>query len=225
MPKATLVLTTINDPLILEAYYRNFELYGHLDDVEVIVIPDLKTPPAAFETCARLARLGLRVSCPTMGEQEAFLRRAGLAPEFIPYNLDNRRNVGFLMAWERPSDFLISIDDDNFCGDDEDYFGAHVEALFGRRRHVIANDKSRFLNVCDLLQIDAPSVYARGYPYFARHRIDELHTRGGAADIMINAGLWLQDPDVDAIRGWAFAREPPRSKDGLWCWTRPRGRR
>jgi len=30
MPKATLVLTTIFDPVILDAYRRNFERYGHL---------------------------------------------------------------------------------------------------------------------------------------------------------------------------------------------------
>jgi hypothetical protein len=199
MPKATLVLTTIFDPVILDAYRRNFNCYGHLDELDVIVIPDRKTPASAFETCSRLARQGLKVVCPPLEEQEAFLKRAGLPSEFIPYNLDNRRNVGFLMAWERGSDFLISIDDDNFCSDDEDYFAAHASVLFGRESHLIACHDSRFLNICDLLQINVPSVYARGYPYFARHLGSPPRTSTGAADIMINAGLWLQDPDVDAI--------------------------
>ncbi|HEY1221471.1 MAG: hypothetical protein ABSE42_05855 [Bryobacteraceae bacterium] len=199
MPKATLVLTTIFDPVILDAYRRNFERYGHLEELDVIVIPDRKTPPAAFETCSRLARQGLNVVCPALEEQEAFLKRVGLPSGFIPYNLDNRRNVGFLMAWERGSDFLISIDDDNFCSDDEDYFAAHAGVLFGREAHLIAGSDSRFLNICDLLQISVPSVYARGYPYFARHESSAPRTRAGAADVMINAGLWLQDPDVDAM--------------------------
>jgi hypothetical protein len=103
------------------------------------------------------------------------------------------------MAWERGSDFLISIDDDNFCSDDEDYFAAHAGVLFGREAHLIAGSDSRFLNICDLLQISVPSVYARGYPYFARHESSAPRTRAGAADVMINAGLWLQDPDVDAM--------------------------
>lgn len=199
MPTATLVLTTIFDPVILDAYRRNFERYGHLEELDVIVIPDRKTPAAAFETCSRLARQGLRVVCPALEEQEAFLKQVGLPSGFIPYNLDNRRNVGFLMAWERGSDFLISIDDDNFCSEDEDYFAAHAGVLFGHESHLIAGSDSRFFNICDLLQIAVPSVYARGYPYFARHPGSAPRTSTGAADIMINAGLWLQDPDVDAI--------------------------
>jgi len=141
----------------------------------------------------------LEVLCPTLEEQETFLQRAGLPAEFIPYNLDNRRNVGYLMAWERGSDFLISIDDDNFCTEGEDYFAALAGALFGREPHAIEGDETRFLNICDLLETNVSPVYARGYPYFARHRKSTLQSSTGVADIKINAGLWLQDPDVDAI--------------------------
>jgi hypothetical protein len=151
----------------------------------------------------------LKVVCPTLEEQETFLKRAALPSEYIPYNSDNRRNVGFLMAWERCSDFLISIDDDNFCSDEEDYFHAHASALFGPDPHLVGGDDRRFLNICDLLQMNAPSVYARGYPYFARHRASTLRTSTGTADVMINAGLWLRDPDVDAIT-WLGLR--PRSE-------------
>lgn len=199
MPTATLVLTTIFDPVILDDYYSNFERYGHLDDVEVIVIPDRKTPAAAFGTCSRLARRGLKVACPELEQQEVFLKRIGLDPAAIPYNSDNRRNVGYLMALERQSDFLISIDDDNYCTPAEDYFGIHAEALLKRRPHTIAASESRFLNICDLLDITAAPVYPRGYPYFARHHTSAPRMAQGDARAMINAGLWLNDPDVDAI--------------------------
>lgn len=199
MHKATLVVTTIADPVILDTYHRNFEHYGHLDQVDVIVIPDKKTPAAAFETCARLRKQGLAVTCPTVEEQDAYLGGVGLPPGFILYNSDNRRNVGFLMALERDADFLISIDDDNYCSDDSDYFAEHEAAFFKRQPHTIASDESRFYNVCDLLEIDAKTVYARGYPYFARHTASKVETRQASTEIMINAGLWLQDPDVDAI--------------------------
>src|SRR5579871_1620346 len=125
MPTATLVLTTIADPKILEGYRDNFARHGHLDQVDVIVIPDRKTPSAAFETCEHLAQCGLKIICPTLDEQDCYLKRIGLSSDIIPYNSDNRRNVGYLMALERGSDFLISIDDDNYCQYDEDYFGAH----------------------------------------------------------------------------------------------------
>jgi hypothetical protein len=41
---ASLVVTTIFDPVVLEGYFQNFEQYGHLDDVDIYVIPDRKTP-------------------------------------------------------------------------------------------------------------------------------------------------------------------------------------
>lgn len=194
-----MVLTTIFDPVILDTYYHNFGKYGHLDDVSVIVIPDRKTPGAAFETCARLAAIGLKVVCPSLEEQENFLNRIGLDPSLVPYNTDNRRNVGFLMALESQSDFLISIDDDNYCTDEEDYFVAHADPLCRKQRHPVADSDSRFLNICDLLDIDAPSVYPRGYPYFARRR--EAAPQGLMADanVMINAGLWTRHPDIDAV--------------------------
>jgi hypothetical protein len=210
MPTANLVLTTIFDPVILDVYRQNLERYGHLDDVEVIVIPDRKTPAAAFETCALMARRGLKVVCPTLAEQEAFLERIGLDPEVVPYNSDNRRNLGFLMSLERHADFLISIDDDNYCRGEEDYFAAHADVLCGRPQHTIARSETRFLNICDLLEINGTSVYPRGYPYFARHQDGKVHTAAGAADVMINAGLWLNDPDVDAIT-WLGLRPFVRS--------------
>ena len=200
MPKAALVLTTIFDPVILDAYFANFNHYGHLDDVEVIVIPDRKTPREAMDTCVRLAEEGLRITCPSLEEQECYLKRRGLDSGFIPHNSDNRRNVGFLMALERQPDFLISIDDDNYCLDQEDFFQVHASVVQRRQTYSVAHHSTRFVNVCELLEFETPgTVYARGYPYFARHKSDSLTTMKIETDVTINVGLWLKDPDVDAI--------------------------
>lgn len=200
MPHATLVLTTIFEPVILEAYFENFERYEHLEDVDVIVVPDKKTPRSAYETCCRLARRGLRITCPSLEEQECYLKKVGLNGDFIPYNSDNRRNIGFLMALERQSDVLISIDDDNYCLEGEDYFAAQTAMLAGEQPQEVVGAKSRFLNACELLEFDSGGiVYPRGYPYFARHKEPQIQTSVKPAEIMINAGLWLKDPDVDAI--------------------------
>ena len=40
--RAALVLTTINNPTLLNGYASNFNRYGHLEQVDVIVIPDEK---------------------------------------------------------------------------------------------------------------------------------------------------------------------------------------
>ena len=39
-----------------------------------------------------------------------FLRKVGVPSERIPFDSDNRRNVGYLMALHGSTDFLISID-------------------------------------------------------------------------------------------------------------------
>src|SRR6476469_1330598 len=163
--KATLVFTTIFDPVLLDAYHENFARYGHLDDVEVIVIPDRKTPERAYSRCAEISAKGLRAICPAIEEQEKFLAGAGLGSEFVPYDSDNRRNVGYLMAYARGADFLISIDDDNFCRPEEDFFAEHAAVCAGESAHTVVESESGFFNICDLLELERPgAIYARGFP-------------------------------------------------------------
>jgi hypothetical protein len=68
--RAAMVLTTIADPVVLEGYFANFAEHGHLEQVQVIVIPDRKTPPTVFLRCADLRNRGLDVVCPTLEQQE-----------------------------------------------------------------------------------------------------------------------------------------------------------
>ena len=198
-PIASLTLTTLSNPAVLENYLRNFERHGRLDQVQVFMIPDRKTTPEAYTTCRALCARGLNVSCPTIQEQEAFLGRVGMAPHLIPCNSDNRRNVGFLMALETGSDFLISLDDDNYCTDDVDFFGEHAVVFEGPREIDVVSSASGFVNACELLEFDKPvAIYPRGYPY-AKRWPEPWTVERRRADIMVNAGLWLADPDVDAM--------------------------
>ncbi len=208
--KAAMVVTSINDPVVLEGYFSNFQAYGHLDKVKVIVIPDRKTPPAAYDRCANLRGKGMDVVCPTLEEQDDYLRRVGMPTHLIPYNSDNRRNVGYLMALESGADFLISIDDDNYCTAEEDFLQAHSLVCGGVVEATAVASSSGWSNLCDLMRVEPASpVYPRGFPYFARHQRTEVKERKVAATIRMNAGLWLQEPDLDAIT-WLVA--PVRTK-------------
>jgi hypothetical protein len=201
MSKACIVLTTIFDPAVLEAYYRNFEKFGRLDDVEAIVIPDRKTPAAAWERCSELTRRGLRAECPGLDEQEQYLARLGLPGEFIPYNSDNRRNIGYLMALERDCDFVISLDDDNYAREDEDVFEEHAVVTAPAAQHEVVEAASGYYNICELLQFekDKRDVFPRGYPFSARHVENPVSMKTVSGAIHVNAGLWLLDPDVEAL--------------------------
>jgi hypothetical protein len=71
-------------------------------------------------------------------------------------------------------------------------------------------DGARWFNICALLdsQVRDP-IFARGYPYAARHSGAQGQTRaipqGVSSIVAINAGLWVHDPDVDAITRLAQA--------------------
>jgi hypothetical protein len=196
----SLVLTTIFDPTVLDDYYNNFNKFGHLDQVKIFLIPDRKTPQATYERCKKISTQGLRTECPNIQEQEMFLNRIGFPSELIPYDSDNRRNVGYLMALESGSDFIISIDDDNFCLPNEDFFAAHAIVCAGEQFGVALQSKNRWYNICELLEFDRSGwTYPRGFPYYARHQSPNITRINEKIDVHVNAGLWLQDPDVDGI--------------------------
>jgi hypothetical protein len=202
---ASLVVTTIFEADALDGYFENFKRFGHLDQVEVVIIPDRKTPAATFERARRLNAQGLRTVCPALDEQEQYLRRIGFPPDLIPHNSDNRRNVGYLMALGSGRDFLISIDDDNYVAAGVDAFAGHSVVCDASRDWVQTSSPTGFFNICSLLELERPlPVYPRGYPYFARNKGEVPKTRIGQAEIHINAGLWTLDPDIDGIT-WLVA--------------------
>lgn len=223
-PTGALVLTTIFDPALLDEYRDNFETHGHLDRASAYVIPDRKTPREAYERCARLKQRGLSVHCPTLEEQETFLSRFGRLKELIPYNSDNRRNIGYLLALEAGVDFVMSIDDDNHCRAEDDFFGEHAVVCAGPQTRRVVNSASGWFNVCDMLELDPPArVYPRGLPYHKRHLHPEPTYSDETVDVRVNAGLWLLDPDLDAmtwlispVQGRALASESLVMGDRAW---------
>lgn len=202
---SSLVLTTIFDPVVLEHYLVNFEKFGHLDKITVFMIPDRKTPVAAFQRCQSLRSRGLKIECPTIEEQEEYLDKFGPFGNLVPYDSDSRRNIGFLMAFESGADFMISIDDDNFCRPDEDFFAQHSIVCWGEQTVEVVNASSGWFNICDMLELE-PSyhVYPRGFPYHKRHQNYETSRSVEQGIVHMNAGLWLYEPDLDGMT-WLVA--------------------
>lgn len=198
--QAGLVLTTIAEPVVLEGYYSNFVQHGHLQNVTVYVIPDKKTPASAHQRCEDLTQRGMKVVFPDFEAQESFLRKVGLSPELVPYNSDNRRNVGYLMALRDGNDFMISIDDDNYCDAHYDCFEEHAVVCGQSCETDVVESDSGWFNICELLETEpAHNFYARGFPYFARHRTPRVRWGWEQETVRVNAGLWLSEPDMDGI--------------------------
>lgn len=198
--KAAIVCTTIFNLEFLESFAANLEAHGRLDDVEVIVIPDRKSPASSWAVAEAARRRGVRVAYPAMEEQERYLDRFPRLKPLIPYDSDNRRNIGYLMALEGGAELVVSIDDDNFPAAEHDFIGEH--AVCGARRTLdTVSAPGGWYNICNLLETTPVGValFPRGFPYRAR-RADLAHGFSPQdRRIGVNVGLWTGDPDVDAI--------------------------
>lgn len=228
--QTSIVVTTIFEPAWLDGYLRNIEHFGHKSDVTLHIICDNKTPQTVYAAANDAQSQGFKVDCPSLDEQQQWLNKIGANTDFIPWNTDNRRNIGFLRARELGCGVLISIDDDNYCPEDIDFVGSHhiVGSISEKSASRIANGGTWF-NACSMLEHNAKAtIYPRGFPYAVRLGTEQQATATGMlADqrrVAVNAGLWTDDPDVDAISRLALrpivsAAEPDSVVMGpnTWC--------
>jgi hypothetical protein len=227
--KVALVNTTIYVPRCLEHYLANAERHGHIDDVILIVVGDRKTPREAGEYLRDLGRrFPAQVIYLDVEAQRAMLRRWPALDLTIRYNCIQRRNVGYLRAAMEGAGVIIAVDDDNFVTD-EDYIGPHLSV--GREVSApVVRHASGWWNVCQRLVSDPPRrFYHRGYPKSRQDwssNVPEIEIQTVRA--VVNAGLWLKNPDVDATTNIeepvnVVAMEPVAGSrtcalaPGTWC--------
>ena len=208
--KLCVVITTINEGAVLEGYCEQARVEGLTDRIRFVVIPDRKTPAALYRKCQELAGLGIAIACPTLAEQEAYLKRFGALAKLIPYDSDNRRNIGFLMALEWGCDVLISLDDDNYCLNAPNTYDEYVVVSREEETLSTVHAENGWYNVCDLLELDAEvRVYPRGFPYHKKYNAGSVTFKQESGVVRLNAGVWLGEPDLDALT-WLVA--PVRAK-------------
>lgn len=201
MSSTALVVTTIFEPAFLRGYLDSLRAAGRETEVTLYVIGDRKTPARVWEACLEAGRAGFQIDCPTLDEQTEYLRKRGVPDDFIPWDSDNRRNIGFLRALEAGCETLISIDDDNHCVPDSDFAGEHRRVLGEPVSEPAVTGSDGWFNICGLMESSIPGeVFARGFPYAAQRAERVVSTRPASGTrVAVNAGLWLDDPDVDAV--------------------------
>ncbi len=201
MKPTHLVITTINVPVVLETLWDNLNKYGHLSRCRVWLVADLKTPPESEILCKAITARGLETTYLDIATQDAWGR--GDYNRFykrIPYNNETRRNIGYLFALETGCSRLICIDDDNFPVSDVDFLGGHND-VGSRWAGELISTESGFYNLCDHLEIEPRrTIYPRGYPFELRGASNNQTKLKADSEVLIGvrAGLWLNDPDVDA---------------------------
>ena len=202
MTRFGILTTTINLPTLLEKYALNFKYYKH-KDVFFVVIGDKKTPDTVSSFCQNLEAIyGFKVIYQNVDDQIKYLERFPKLAEHIPWNSIQRRNVGLLLAYEENADVIVTIDDDNLITN-QDFLGFYGLGLVGTESRISAFESSSgWINVCDFLEEDKNiRFYHRGYPLDLRW-IEKVHfvtSETITGKIVVNAGFWLDDPDIDAI--------------------------
>jgi Reversibly glycosylated polypeptide len=197
--KTTIVTTTIYVPRALEKYGENARFYGH-DQVNFIVIGDKKTPPETRAFCDSIAARYYPCEYLDIEDQREYLEPYPELWRHLPFNSIQRRDIGLLKAWEDGADVVITVDDDNWMLN-HDFVRLH--GVVGEQPELPAVESSSgWFNVCSMLEeAQGTQFYHRGFPRGERWKEAESFTCVAPLRrrIAVNAGLWLDDPDIDAM--------------------------
>ncbi len=182
--KLALITTTIYVPRVLS-------LYRELDkEVMFFITGDRKTPHD--EVRRFVSSLDNAVYYSDTDQEKLGYGCSGI----IGWNKIMRRNIALLEAMKYGADIIITIDDDNIPLD-HDYFEVFKSVLTSPYAGQMASSEMRWFNAGGFL---SPSVYHRGFPYDYRHIDLKVHLMPMRnVKVGVAAGLWLGDPDIDAM--------------------------
>lgn len=173
--KKFIVVTTINPKT--EAI-KKFE---QLHDWTLIVVADRKTPDdykdlqGFYMDCAIQRKLYPELS------------------ELLGWNTVDRRNLGFLYAYQKGADIVAMVDDDNIPYDN-----------WGKNLHINKEIEVDYYET-NQLAFDPLSVtkykhlWHRGFPVELYQHKNDLEKKRKKIKPLVQADLWDNDPDVDAI--------------------------
>lgn len=183
-PHIFLVTTTIHVPHVLK-HYRNIH-----KDIHMIIVGDKKTPDR--ETRAFVKTLG---NAQYLGPQDQEKLKYKSSAR-IGWNSIQRRNIGFLEALKHGADIIVSVDDDNIPVD-RHYINDFISLLSHPYDGLSISSPSGWVNIGEFL---TPALYHRGFPYSLRRKDLQHSIRPlTQARIGVAAGLWIGDPDIDAM--------------------------
>ncbi len=175
--KKIIVTTTINEPTEALIKYSNFK------DWKLIVVGDLKTPHKKFEKIKNIIYLNPK-------NQEKISKKLS---DTIGWNCIQRRNIGFLLAYNMGAEIIASVDDDNI-----------PLKNWGKKLFVnkytsarIFKDKNKFFD--PLSVTEHKELWHRGFPVQLIHKRSPKFINKKKILCLVQADLWNGDPDIDAI--------------------------
>lgn len=220
-----ILTTTVNIPGLLREYAANAHGYGHRE-VEFVVVGDLKTPEEVGALCAQWGReWGCGFTYLSVARQKAYMKRFPRLDRLVPWNSIQRRNIGLLYALDQGHDVVITIDDDNYLIPGSDFIGDHITGLGTMASQRMVRSASGWFNCIAMMETNFGVVYPRGFPLGRRWQKEDWQFSEAICRPVVNAGLWIGDPDIDALTRLYYPVETrlPLAWDyvtlaaGCWC--------
>jgi len=177
-----IVTTTINSPT--EATLR----FCEKKDWNFIIVGDTKTPEAEYRA---LEEKYPNVEYLSPAQQE---EKYDILSDTIGWKTIQRRNIGFVHAYNKGADVLATVDDDNIPYDnwgENLYIGQEIEC-----DHYTTDNL-----VFDPLSVTNHNyLWHRGVPIeLLQQKNNITYTGKTKRKVLIQADLWDGDPDIDAM--------------------------
>lgn len=191
MEKA-IVTTTINPPT--EAL-KKFAEIAVKDGWVLVIVGDTKTPHREYYEMQDQYEGAVKYLDP--GEQEDISKELS---DLIGWNCIQRRNFGFIYAYQNGAEIIATVDDDNIP---YQHWGMNCKV---NKKAEIALFKSKQY-LFDPLSVTFPNLWHRGFPI---QMLNERNIQSAGLkkrDCLVQADMWDGDPDIDAVARIALAPE------------------
>lgn len=190
--KKIIVTTTINPPTEAIKKYLSFK------DWFLIVVGDLKTPHKEFK---RLEKKYKNFKYLDPEVQEKKYKRIS---DLIGWNCIQRRNIGFLEAYNMGAEIIATVDDDNIP---YDFWGKNLYV----NKEIYIDLYEPITDVFDPLSVTEYNyLWHRGFPIQLLKNKNKIKYKGKVKrKVLVQADLWNGDPDIDAVARIAYS---PRVK-------------
>lgn len=182
-----IVTTTIHSVSEATLKFCNKKEWG------VVIVGDNKTPHREYYM---LEKEFSNVTYLSPGDQEKLYKELS---HIIGWNTVERRNIGFVHAYNLGAQIIASVDDDNIP-----YENWGQELLVNKEIDVdqyISN-----IEVFDPLSVtNYPYLWHRGFPIeYIEKRSDVYYYGKVKRKVLVQADLWDGDPDIDAVARISF---------------------
>ena len=184
--KKFIITTTINEPTEATIKFCNI---ADKKDFQFVIIGDTKTPHEEYHNLESIYQNVTYLPPVTQSE---------LYPELsdiIGWKTIQRRNIGFVYAYEQGADIVATIDDDNIpydCWGDDIMIGKEIEV------DLYENTTCSYFDAISTTEHN--DLWHRGFPIEYLNFKNDIEYKGKTKMTpLVQAEFWDGDPDIDAI--------------------------